>query len=157
MDNKKMLVEIERMFDASSEIVWKMWTNANRFETWYGPNGFSIDVIKMDVVVGGEQLVCMIMPDGENQMYTTGFYKEVIENKKLVYSDSPCTEEGEILEPEAMGMPKGMHMETEVTIELIESEGKTKMIMKHAGVPEGARGGWNQAFDKMAIAIDELE
>ena len=140
MDNNQMRVDIERIFECRADKVWNMWTNAEDFKTWYGPNGFTIEVMKMDAVVDGEQFVCMIMPGGENKMFTRGNYKEVIVNKKLVYTDSPCDENGKLLEPEAMGMPEGMHMTTEVVIELSEADGKTKMMMSHIGVPEGAKG-----------------
>lgn len=73
-----------------------------------------------------------------------------------MYSDSPCDENGDILEPEAMGMPAGMHMITEVIIEITESNAKTHMKMTHVGVPEGAKGAWNQAFDKMELGLKAI-
>jgi len=148
-----MSVNIERIFETSPDVVWKMWTDADSFKTWYGPNGFSIEVLKMDVVKGGEQLICMIMPGGGRKMYTTGNYKDVVVNKKLVYTDSPCDENANLLPPEAMGMPKGSPMTTEVIIELVSMGDKTKMTMNHVGVPEGAASAWNQAFDKMVVSI----
>ncbi|MGB3366721.1 MAG: SRPBCC domain-containing protein [Acidaminobacteraceae bacterium] len=155
MDNN-MSANIERILETSPNIVWKMWTDADSFKTWYGPNGFSIEVLKMDVVEGGEHLICMTMPDGERKMYTTGVYKEVAINKKLVYTDIPCDESGKRLEPEAMGMPKGSPMTTEVIIELLAMGDNTKMIMKHVGVPETTENMWNQAFDKMVLAIEKV-
>lgn len=152
-----MSVNIERIFETSSDVVWKMWTDADSFKTWYGPNGFSIEVLKMDAVEGGEQLICMIMPGGDRKMHTTGNYKEVVVNKKLVYTDSPCDESGNLLPPESMGMPKGSPMTTEVIIELVSMGDKTKMIMSHIGVPEGAGSMWNQAFDKMIISIENAK
>jgi hypothetical protein len=43
---------------------------------------------------------------------------------------------------------------TEVTVLLEDLGGRTKMVMTHAGVPAGAKDGWEQAFAKMADHID---
>ena len=48
-------------------------------------------------------------------------------------------------------------MTTEVIIELVAIGDKTKMIMSHIGVPEGAGMMWNQAFDKMVLSIAKLK
>lgn len=57
-----------------------------------------------------------------------------------------------------MGMPPGFPETTEVTVQLEELGGRTKMVMTHAGVPagSGADGGWNQAFDKLAAQIEAV-
>ena len=44
----------------------------------------------MDVRVGGTRHLCMAMqtPNGEMQMWFVGEFKEVVENRRLVYTDS---------------------------------------------------------------------
>ena len=42
-------VVIERSFDAPVDLIWKMWTDPEHFKAWYGPDGASIPVAKMDV------------------------------------------------------------------------------------------------------------
>jgi uncharacterized protein YndB with AHSA1/START domain len=110
----------------------------------------------MDVRVGGKQLVCMASPDGSMKMWTTGEYTEVVPNERLVYTDSPADENGNVVSPSAMGMPDGYPTTTEVTVQLEDLGGRTKMVMTHAGVPadSGAGGGWEQAFAKMASYIE---
>jgi uncharacterized protein YndB with AHSA1/START domain len=51
-------VSIERSFDAPVDLIWRMWTDADHFAAWYGPDGATIPVAKMDVRVGGSRLVC---------------------------------------------------------------------------------------------------
>ena len=46
-------VRITRVFDASVDTVWKMWTDPAMFQKWYGPMGFSVPVAEMDVTPGG--------------------------------------------------------------------------------------------------------
>lgn len=149
-------VVIERIFDAPVERVWQMWTQPAHFKNWYGPQGIQVPVAEMDVRVGGKHLICMEMPmpDGSKKMWTTGEYKEVVPNKRLVYTDSHADENGNVVSPAAMGMPEGFPATTEVTVLLEDLGGKTKMILTHAGVPAGAGDGWAQAFDKMAGLLE---
>src|SRR5436309_325295 len=64
-------VVIERTFDAPVEHMWQMWTDPEHFKAWYGPEGASIPIAKMDVRVGGTRLVCMEVqtPNGPMQMW----------------------------------------------------------------------------------------
>ena len=145
-------VVIERTFDASIDLIWQLWTNPEHFKNWYGPKGFTVPVADMDLRVGGKRLICMASPDGSMKMWTTGEYTEIIPNERLVYTESPADENGNLISPSAMGMPDGYPVVTEVTVLLEEIGGRTKMVMTHAGVPaaSGAGGGWEQAFDKLA-------
>jgi uncharacterized protein YndB with AHSA1/START domain len=149
---------IERTFDAPVNLIWQMWTDSEHFKQWYGPKGFTVPVAKMDVRVGGKRLVCMEMqnPDSGMKMWTTGEYKEIVPNERLVYTESPADENGNMVSPSAMGMPDGYPMTTEVIVVLEDIGGRTKMVMTHAGVPAdtGANTGWEQAFDKMADYIE---
>ena len=153
--NSKEAVVIERIFDASVDFIWQMWTNPEHFKKWCGPKGFTVPVAEMDVHVGGKHLFGMESPDGSMKMWSTGEYTEVVPNVRLVYTDSPADENGNVVSPSAMGMPEGYPATTEVTIVLEDIGGRTKMVMTHAGVPaeSGASAGWEQAFDKLADHI----
>jgi len=156
----KDAVVIERTFDAPVETIWNMWTQPEHFKKWYGPQGFTVPVANMDLRIGGKRLICMEMqrPDGNMKMWTTGEYIEIIPNERLVYTESPADENGNVVSPSAMGMPEGYPTTTEVTVSLEDLGGRTKMIMTHAGMPagSGADGGWNQAFDKLVEHIETV-
>lgn len=156
----KDAVVIERTFEAPQALIWQMWTDAEHFKKWYGPQGFTVPVADMDMRVGGKRLVCMEMqtPDGGSmKMWTTGEYVEIVPTERLVYTESPADENGNVVSPTAMGMPKGYPAVTEVTVLLEDLGGRTKMVMTHADMPadSGAGGGWNQAFDKLAELINK--
>ena len=51
-------VVIERSFDAPVDLIWQMWTKPEHFRAWYGPDGATVPVAKMDVRAGGSRLVC---------------------------------------------------------------------------------------------------
>ena len=151
-------VVIERTFDAPVDLIWKMWTDSEHFKSWYGPNGFTVPVADMDMRVGGKRLICMASPDGSMKMWTTGEHMEIVPNERLVYTESPADEKGNVVSPSAMGMPDGYPATTEVTVLLEDLGGRTKMVMTHAGVPADSPGasGWNQAFDKLADHIETV-
>ena len=148
-------VVIERILDAPVDLIWQLWTAPEHFAGWYGPTGASIPVAKMDVRVGGTRLVCMEMqtPNGTMQMWFTGEYREVVERQRLVYTESMCDENANVLSPAEMGMPEEHPTTTEIIVELEDLGGRTKMVMTHVGIPEGSPGvsGWNMAFDKLVL------
>jgi uncharacterized protein YndB with AHSA1/START domain len=150
-------VAIERTLEARADLVWRMWTEPEHFAAWYGPAGAAIPVAKMDVRVGGTRLVCMQMdtPNGTMQMWFTGEYREVVENKRLVYTESMSDENGNVLSPSEMGMPPGHPTITEVIVELDDLGDRTRMVMTHMGVAPGSPGatGWVMALDKLAAHV----
>ena len=154
----KDAVVIERTFNAPVAFVWQLWTVAEQFQKWYGPQGATVPVAHMDVRVGGKRLICMEMrrPDRTMKMWFTGEYREVLPTSRLVYTDSMADENGNVLSPQAMGMPKGHPETTEVIVELEDLGGRTKMVMTHAGVPAGSPGeaGWAMALDKLAAHVE---
>lgn len=144
---------VERVFDAPVAVIWQMWTEPEYFKRWYGPQGFSVPVAEMDVRVGGRHLFCMASSDGQMKMWSTGAYTVVVPRERLVYTDSPCDENGVLVSPESMGMPAGYPAVTEVQVVLEAVGDGTKMVLTHVGVPAGAANGWSQAFDKLADCI----
>ena len=152
--NSEVACVVERVFDAPVTLIWQMWTEPEHFKNWYGPQGFTVPVAEMDVRIGGKHLFCIESPDGSMKMWSTGEYTELVPNKRLVYTDSPADENGNMISPQAMGMPEGYPATTEVTVLLEDLGGRTKMILTHTGVPANAAGGWSQAFDKMANCLE---
>lgn len=150
-------VNIERTFDAPIERVWDMWAKPEGFASWYGPLGASIPTCNMDVAIGGSRLVCMEMqtPDGPMQMWFAGEFVEITPMTRLVYTDAMSDENGNPTPPEAMGMPEGTDMSTQVVVELADLDGSTSMKMTHVGVPADSPGGqgWASAFDKLEAAL----
>jgi uncharacterized protein YndB with AHSA1/START domain len=150
-------VVIERTFDAPVELIWRMWTDPHHFREWFGPDGVIIPVAKLDVRAGGGRLVCMEMrsPDGPLQMWFTGEFREVVENRRLVYTEAISDADGNVLPPAELGMPEGHPAMTEITVELEDAGGRTRMVMTHAGIPADSPGeaGWTMAFAKLAAHV----
>ncbi len=150
-------LRIERRFSAPIEAVWRMWTEGNQFEKWYGPNGMSVTVTEMSAHIGGCRMFRMEMkrPDRTMTMWFTGEFKEVRAPNRLVYTESMCDEKGNILSPQSMGMPEGHPEVTEVIIDLVQDGDGTIMKLTHVGVPADSQGagGWAQAIEKLADVL----
>jgi uncharacterized protein YndB with AHSA1/START domain len=150
----KNAVLIERTLDAPVALIWQMWTEPEHFAAWYGPDGATIVVARMDVRVGGTRLVSMEMqtPNGAMRMWFTGEYREVVANQRLVYTESMADENGKVLSPSDMGMPEGHPTTTEIIVEFEQVGDRTRMVLTHVGVPKDSPGaaGWAMALDKLS-------
>lgn len=154
-------VVIERSFDAPVGLIWQMWTDPEHFKAWYGPDGAIIPVAKMDVRVGGTRLICMEVPtpEGPMQMWFTGEYREVVDNERLVYTESISDEDGNVPSPPDTGMAGGHPTTTEVRVELEDLDGRTRMVLTHTGVPGDSAGaaGWTMALDKLTSHVEACD
>jgi len=77
-------LRIERMLNAPIELVWEVWTDPEHIKNWWGPNGFTNTIHKMDMEEGGEWLLTMHGPDGKNYP-NKSIFKEVVLHKRIVY------------------------------------------------------------------------
>ena len=158
--NETKDVQIERTFDASIDLIWAMWTEAEHFAKWYGPMGAKIPKAEMKVEVGGRRYIQMEMetPNGQMQMFFVGEYREVNPKTRLVYTESMADADGNPMTAEQMGMPAGASMETSIVVELEDLGDRTKMLMTHIGVPAESPGGqgWTMAIEKLEARVAEL-
>jgi uncharacterized protein YndB with AHSA1/START domain len=157
---------IERVFDAPRDLVWKAWTNPEIMKQWWGPKNFTAPHISIDFKVGGKYLYCMHGSPAEGapeqDFWSTGIFKEIIPNEKIVASDSFADENGNVVSASHYGMGDDFPMELEMTVIFEDIEdGKTKMTLHHSGFPEEqdvlASQGWNEQFDKLDQLFKEGE
>src|SRR6266436_4925118 len=53
-------IKLERCYETSVEDLWDLWTTKEGFESWWGPQGFRVEVHKLELRVGGELVYDMI-------------------------------------------------------------------------------------------------
>jgi uncharacterized protein YndB with AHSA1/START domain len=144
---------ITRVFDAPRDVVWKAWTDPERVKRWWGPKNFTAPVCKIDLRVGGTYLSCMRSPEGQDY-WSTGVYREIVPSERIVCTDSFADEKGNPVPPSHYGMGGDWPSELLVTVTFEEQKGKTKLTLRHAGIPADQRelcgAGWNESFDKLA-------
>jgi len=72
------------LLNAPVNLVWEVWTNPEHIKNWWGPNGFTNTIYKMDVTAGSEWEFTMHGPDGNN-FNNRSVYREIIPFEKIVF------------------------------------------------------------------------
>jgi uncharacterized protein YndB with AHSA1/START domain len=136
-------IEYIRVFDAPRELVWREWTEPERFADWFGGAEADVPVssVSMDVRPGGVWRATMYAGVERREIHWKGTYFEVEEPGRLVLTitDRPEDEPYEL-----------------VTVVLTELDGgRTEMLFQQRGgmAPDEyrrAEQGWATFFDRMA-------
>jgi uncharacterized protein YndB with AHSA1/START domain len=58
-------VVIERTYRATVQEIWDLWTTKEGFESWWGPEGFRVEVHELDARLGGSLRYDMIASSPE--------------------------------------------------------------------------------------------
>ncbi len=162
-------IVIDRIFDAPKELVWKAWTNPEMAKKWWGPEHFTAPSIKIDFTVGGKYIYAMQGPKGsqwDRVMYSSGVFKEIVPNEKIVTTDYFSDENGNMIKPSDEGMDENFPTEMTVTITFEEVEkGKTKLTIFYpkaenekqleAMLKSGMKEGWSTSLNKLEAALKE--
>jgi uncharacterized protein YndB with AHSA1/START domain len=88
-------VVIERTFRATLEEVWDLWTTKDGFESWWGPEGFRVEVHELDARAGGAlrydmiadtpEMVTAMKNMGQPAVHKTrGVFTDVVPHKRIV-------------------------------------------------------------------------
>ena len=140
-EDSERQMTLERVVDAPRELVWQAWTDERHAKFWWGPKGFEVVYLEMNVRPGGAWRKCMRGPDGR-EFWRNGVYQEVEELERLVFTyftDDPNS--------------RSDH-ETVVTLAFEEHDGKTKVTLHHqlfesAAAREAHQGGWTSALERL--------
>ena len=150
---------IERVFDAPRELVWKAWSDPEHLKRWWGPNDYSCPSCEIDFRVGGVWLSSMRSSEGQ-EIWSTGTYREIVPLERIVTTDSFADADGNVVSATHYGMPADIPLEMLVTVILEDLGGKTRMTLRHKGLPagemtDGASVGWNESLDKLAESLSQ--
>lgn len=151
---------ITREFNAPRDLVWKAWTDPEYVVHWWGPEGFTAPDARIDFRVGGKYLFCMRSPEGQD-FWSTGVYREIVPVERLVCTDSFADKNGNVVPGSYYGMGSDFPLELLITVTLEDLGGRTRLTLRHDGVPageqfDGAQEGWGTSFDKLATYVEGL-
>lgn len=168
MDTSNKELRITRVFDSPRVRVWKAWTDPTEIMKWWGPEGFTAPVCKVDLRVGGKYLYCMRGSAGPDQpvmdFWSGGTYQEIVPYEKIVCTDGFANEKGDVIEPATYGMPADFPRENIVTIsfEDVEEGKKTRLTILYVAESDAAlkamidaqmKEGWETSLDKFAASL----
>jgi uncharacterized protein YndB with AHSA1/START domain len=156
LENKTLI--IERSFDATKEQLWPYYAEKEKFEAWWGPEGWETTTKEFDFRPGGRvhyDMKCVDKNQGEwygKSSWGLMQIDTVDAPNSFTYTDYFSDEEGNI----AQDMP-GL----KVTNELIEEDGKVKLLStSYAGSAEDIEKllamGMAEGFDSQLNKLDVL-
>ncbi len=135
---------ITRVFEAPRELVWKAWTEPERFAQWFGgpPYTTPVDTVSLDVRPGGAWRATMVSQDDGSELPFRGTYREVEEPERLV------------LTFEDVNDLSNKNVEV-LTVTFTDLGGKTEVVAHQAGnMPEEQyrrlEEGYGTFFDQLA-------
>lgn len=65
--------------------MWSLLTTREGLESWFGPEGFSVHVIKLELRSGGKRVCRLVTPDGGSSDACEDVFSEVTENRRLAF------------------------------------------------------------------------
>jgi len=140
---------ITRTLNAPRALVWKMFSDPYHLAQWWGPEGYTNRVERLDFRTGGSWLHVMIGPDGR-ELPTDNVILEVTEPERIVYRNAPA-------DPKLFGDNPPPAFTKTVTFEDL-GNGRTQLTLlctfdteadRNAIIRRGFSVGTNQSFDKL--------
>lgn len=143
-----LVLRLERTIAAPRGVVYTALTDPEGLRRWWGPRGFTVPSVELDLEVGGRYRIAMQPPDGD-LFHLSGEFRQVEPPFRLAYSfrwDPPHPDD----------------RETVVTLSLEERGAETQLRLTHCGFSTGERyalhrAGWTESFERLEQALGATE
>jgi uncharacterized protein YndB with AHSA1/START domain len=76
---------MSRRFNAPRERVFRALTDARQLARWWGPKGFTVPDLALDVRPGGAWRTTVRSPDGQDHI-VSGVYRDIMPPSRLVFT-----------------------------------------------------------------------
>jgi uncharacterized protein YndB with AHSA1/START domain len=142
-------ITLTRVIDAPRALAFRMWIEPKHLAQWWGPNGFTNPVCKVDARVGGKWHIVMRAPDG-NEHPCGGEYHEIKEPERLAFTNVATDKDGNpIIDGFTTVVFDDLGGKTRITL----TTRGTAMVEYAAAYLKGMDAGWGQSLDRlMALA-----
>lgn len=154
---EKKLVVI-RIFNASLEEVWKVWTEPEYVMQWWGPDKFTCPFAKIDFKEGKTSLVCMQASKefGGQVYYNIWNYTKIIHLKSIEFVMNLADKDGNKQKPTEVGMPDyfPVDIRTVVTFKAINPNETEMTVTEYADfgqMTHFAKLGLEQSLDRATL------
>jgi uncharacterized protein YndB with AHSA1/START domain len=158
---KKLDLTLTRRFNAPMERVWEAWVDPEQVKQWWGPDGFTAPLAKMDFREGGTSLVCMTAPQfGIGDQYSTWTYEKIVPHQRIDYIHHLADSAGNPIDPTSVGMPPDFPQPVRNTV-LFKPVGdnETELTVTEYDWTEGqmmemSKLGLEQCLNKLAKVVE---
>jgi uncharacterized protein YndB with AHSA1/START domain len=132
---------ISRTVKAPVASVWRAWTEESQLKQWWGPKGFDILDVKVDLRPGGTMHYGLRSPDGL-VFWGRFVYREIVPEQRLVFVLSFADKDAKVARnPWDANWP----LEILSTVEFKDVGGKTEVTVRW--IPVNASDAETKAFD----------
>lgn len=149
---------IIREINAPKSLVFEAFTQEEHLKHWWGPVGFKLDVLHLDVKVGGKFHYGMKSAEG-HEMFGIFNYKEISAPDKIVFTSGFADKDGNLIRaPFSQDFP----IEVLNSWSFEEKNGKTTLTLKgnpfnatenelnfYANMHASMNEGFNKTFDEL--------
>ena len=140
----RFVLEQARVFDAPADLVFRLLTEPTELARWWGPHGFSIPEIQIDLRVGGSYRFTMRPPEGD-AFHLSGEFLEIQAPSALKFTfrwDEPAADDRETV--------------VELSLDSLGERTKVTLTQEEFATDERLelhRGGWAESFEKLDALI----
>ena len=135
-----------RVYDAPRELVFEAWIETSKIAKWWGCAQCTAVRSEVEPMVGGKYNHHMTLEGVEGEIEAEATLVEFDPPHKLAYESA---------------LPTDPNVKMHVSVEFIEVEEGTKVVLVHSGIPDVrvqgdfelrqiVREGWTAAFEKLA-------
>jgi len=146
---------IERTYRAALADVWNLWTTREGFESWWGPQGFRVDVAELDARAGGTLRYEMIAATPEMVRAMTEAGQPVTHGVRSTFADvRPMTHL--VLRNVIDFVPGVPPYEADITVSLSQEGERVRMVVTLAPLhsPEFSAM-QKEGFESQLTKLDE--
>jgi uncharacterized protein YndB with AHSA1/START domain len=139
---------ITRVLDVPRALLFKAWVEPEHLARWWGPAGFTMSVLQLDLTPGGTFHYALKSPLGFD-MWGKFTYREIDTPERIVSILSFTDEQGN---PVRHPLSPTWPLETLNTMSLTETDGKTTLTLRSAPyqASEAERKTFKEGHESMA-------
>jgi uncharacterized protein YndB with AHSA1/START domain len=150
---------VNRTIHAPIDAVWNAWADPEMVKQWWGPDGFTSPMCRMDFREGGTTLVSMKSPDF-GEIFNTWSYSRIEPMRRIEFVNRFADGDGNQVDPSSIGMPPDVPSEVpHVVIFEDLGDGRTEMSITESGYSsqqsvEMSKAGQEQVVNKLAASVE---
>lgn len=139
----RVVLRIERAFNATASKVFEAWTSAEVLRRWWhAEHAWETPIAEVDARVGGAIRLVMRNPADGTEYAGHGEYTLLDSPRRIAFTwtweQDPSTRQL-------------------IELEFIDHGDRTTVVMTHTGLPEAEtdeyRAGWQNSFDNLEVAL----
>lgn len=150
---------LERTYEAPIEDVWELWTTRQGLESWWGPEGFRIEVHHLELRAGGELRYDMIAVEPQMVAFMQRQWGADRHPARLIYSEVTPMQRLAYVH-RADFIPGVEPYDVDTVVELHPADGTVRLVVTFDAMHDDAwtrrqAMGWELQLGKLGKVLDK--